>query len=90
MIEITPERITCSFSAFLCFISLMLLLLYLTLKAEFFGSLFAIVGVMCVLCCLMSMSLHDKDKREKNNKIYPTVKPIENVTVVTNTYPYHT
>ena len=90
MIEITPERITCSFSAFLCFISLMLLLLYLTLKAELFGSLFAIVGVMCVLCCLMSMSLHEKEKRERDNKIYPIIKPVEKVTVVTHTYPYHT
>ena len=88
MIEITPTRITCNISAFLCFISLMLLLLYLTLRAELFGSLCAIVSMMCVLCCMMSMSLYEKQKREENNKIYPIVKPVENVTVVTHTYPY--
>ena len=86
MIEITPEKITCSFSGFLCFISLMLLLLYLTLKVEVFGSLFAIVGVMCVLCCLMSMSLYEKEKEKKKKQIYPSVKPIEKVTVITHTY----
>ena len=45
--------------------------------------------MMCVLCCMMSMSLYEKQKREENNKIYPIVKPVENVTIVTHTYPYH-
>lgn len=89
MIEIRPTRIAFNISSFLCFICLMLLILYLTLKVEFFGSLLAIVGAMCIICCLMSMSLYEKEKREDNNKIYPIVKPIENVTIVTHTYPYH-
>lgn len=90
MIEITPTRIACNISAFMCFISLMLLILYLILKVEFFGSLFAIVGVMCFLCCLMSLSLHNYEKEKRKKQIYPIVKPVEKVTVVTHTYPYHT
>ena len=90
MIVVTAENITCGLSTIFCFISLMLLLIFMTLKIEFFGALLGITVVLGSICCLMTLSLHGYEEEKKKKQIYPIVKPIEKVTVITHTYPYHT
>ena len=90
MIDLTPERISCFTSTFLCFIALMFFILFTTLRIDIFGAIFGVISVMSILCGLMSLSLHDYEKEKKKKQIYPIVKPVEKVTVVTHTYPYHT